>query len=78
MSLVNLQPMTNLQLDICVGHFNYFSRKWMWVTTIFDATFVLESILKVLVGSLQEALGRPGVWAHIISTLTKELVLCHI
>ena len=35
-------------------------------------TFVLEVIFKVFVGILLE---DPGSWAHIISTLTRQLVL---
>lgn len=41
----------------------------------FYATFVLELLLKVFVGSIQEDLGEdPGFLTQIISTLTRILV----
>lgn len=47
----------------------------MCVTILFDTTFVLELLLKVFVGSLQEDLGvDPGFSTQIISTLARILV----
>ena len=58
-----------------MGCINFsFSRKLLWLTILFYATFVLELTLKVLVGSLQEDLGEdPGSKTDIISTLTRQL-----
>jgi hypothetical protein len=72
----DFQPIPTLYLKISVG--NIFeinleidARK----INLFFPTFILELVLKVLVRGLQEDLGEnPGSLAHIISTLTRQLV----
>ena len=47
----------------------------MWVIELIYITFDLESMLKVLVGSLREDLGEnPWSWARIIATLSRHIV----
>lgn len=47
----------------------------MWVKVSFFSTFVLELILKVLVGSLQEDLREDlRLWAYIICTPTNRRI----
>jgi hypothetical protein len=46
----------------------------MWVIILLYATLVLELALKIFVGkSLGRLKGRPGSWAHIISTMSRQL-----
>jgi hypothetical protein len=50
----------------------------MLVIILVSATFVLQVIFNVLVGSLYEDLGEDlGSWAHINSTLTRKIIMVH-
>lgn len=53
-----------------------FQGNWyVWVTILFYATFVLELILNVLVGSFQKDLqNNLGSGVHIISTPTRQFM----
>ena len=56
----------NLWFQMRVAFDHCFCRKLMLVTIFFYATFVLQLIFKLLVGSLEEDLWEdPGSWAHI-------------
>ena len=47
----------------------------MWAINLYCATFVLQVIFNVLVGSLYEDLGEdPRSWTHKIFNLTRKLV----
>jgi hypothetical protein len=56
---IDSQPMLNFYYIISVGHNNCFmKRKKMWAIMLCCATFVLQLIFNVLVGSLYEDLGK--------------------